>query len=124
MVLKTTAKTLALVAIAAFGRFCEAVILAPNSTISANASSNGVPTSTPTGLTNEQLAGALAAALAGNGGSFGSFGGLILGSGAESPVAWQAPAAAAAPGFRAQGRPFPPIERPSRYPKIFSLAAC
>jgi hypothetical protein len=112
----TAPKVLATIAL--IGELCEAAILAPNSTTSAssNVSSNSVPTPTSTGLTNEQLAGALAAALAGNGGSFGSFGDLILGgpAGAGDPRQAAPPAAwaPAALGSRPKGLPYP-TQRPS-----------
>jgi hypothetical protein len=100
------------VAVALIAQVCEAAILAPNSTTTATAKST-----TTNGVTNEQIAGALAAALAGNGGSFGSFGDVILGMGDAAQMG--APRAGAQPpawsGARPNGQPFRPPPRPCKW---------
>lgn len=64
----------AILAVATLASVCEAA------TLTANGTATATPTTT-NGVTNEQIAGALAAALAGSGGSFGAYGDVILGMG-------------------------------------------
>lgn len=89
----------------------EVNALAPNTTTTA------APTTT-NGVTNEQIAGALAAALAGNGGSFGAYGDVILGMGDLA----MAPKAGAQPmGFNgARASQWRPSPRPCEYATLVS----
>jgi hypothetical protein len=101
------------VCVALMAQACDAAILAPNSTSTAIAK----PTTT-NGVTNEQIAGALAAALAGNGGSFGAYGDVILGMGdlATAPRAGAPP-----PAFNgARPNAWRPVPRPRKC-KLASL---
>lgn len=99
----------AVVAAALIAQICKAAVLAPNSTTTAIAAST-----TSNGVTNEQIAGALAAALAGNGGSFGSFGDVILGMGDLAQAG--APRASAQPPSFNGARPnaWRPVPRPCK----------